>query len=493
MTASLLQAQAARSAASAARSIHSRMGASPPRSENVVAPLPPHHRQVIVPGTINLEDWLDDPDGGKASAPLLCVFTGSRQEEGTQLLEALEALGLSGTVRIQKRPCPMVTPGISQSSFLAFKVFTFDNHLRAAVWGGKKPSQPWRDIGGMRVYTHLDAAPPGEGQHRQLWAKSLASQGYWKRMSSPPRLTSRARLGCSPAQINEEPLAKARKSAAAELATCNIPGWSCIKGLHSYMNDDGIFVVAVVPEGGVNFPPASQGWAKIEDGDGMATRVVFDRWGLFWGPERARPAGLQTTGPQVPPRFYAAPESSGQEVPGPLAAPRAVPQPRVPETVPRTGSGATLEHTAGAARGVAQADQLKALMVQQAATFEARLKAVEERTIQALSMQQVTQREEASGWDSRFAALEKAAASTTARQDATYTLMAGMHQMLLDSAARSEAADTRRKRIWGGQGGHNARRKLLPTPPAAPSSASAAAAQQLSQSPVDNTQESEQG
>ena len=132
-------------------------------------------------------------------------------------------------------------------------------------------------------------------------------------------------------------------------------------------------------------------------------------------------------------------------------------------------------------------------MVQQAATFEARLKAVEERTIQALSMQQVTQREEASGWDSRFAALEKAAASTTARQDATYTLMAGMHQMLLDSAARSEAADTRRKRIWGGQGGHNARRKLLPTPPAAPSSASAAAAQQLSQSPEDNTQESAQG
>ena len=165
MAASLLRAQTVRATASAARSIHSRVGASPPRDESVDAPGSTHQRQVTVPGTIHLEDWLDDPDGGKASAPLLCIFTGTRQEEGTQLLEALEALGLSGTVRIQKRPCPMTTPGISQSSFLAFKVFTFDNRLREAIWGGKKPAQPWRDIGGLRVYTHLDAAPPGEGQH----------------------------------------------------------------------------------------------------------------------------------------------------------------------------------------------------------------------------------------------------------------------------------------------------------------------------------------
>ena len=134
--------------------------------------------------------------------------------------------------------------------------------------------------------------------------------------------------------------------------------------------------------------------------------------------------------------------------------------------------------------GPAQEGHLRALIAQQAAVFEERLKVVEARTLQAISDQQAVQQEAATGWDSRFAGLERAAATATARQDATYTLMAGMHQMLLDSATRSDAAHARRKRIWSGQGGHNARRKLLPTPPAAPHTAPVATAHPLTQSPV---------
>jgi hypothetical protein len=91
-----------------------------------------------------------------------------------------------------------------------------------------------------------------------------------------------------------------------ELGALNIPSWSCTKGLHSYANDEGIFVVAVVPEGGPNLPPTAQGWTKIEDGDGMATRVVFDRWGLFWGPEGPKPGDKQVER-RAQASFHAAP------------------------------------------------------------------------------------------------------------------------------------------------------------------------------------------
>ena len=130
----------------ASTSMHSRLGPllNPEHDR-------PVRRSVITPGRITQVDWIDDSTGGGGIAPLLCVYTGHRIRDGQLLIEAMEAQGWSGTIRIQKRGHPLTSASLEHC--FAFKVFSFTSDLRAAMWS-LNGRQPWRLLGGMKVYTH---------------------------------------------------------------------------------------------------------------------------------------------------------------------------------------------------------------------------------------------------------------------------------------------------------------------------------------------------
>ena len=255
-------------------------------------------RTVTVPGHIQLEDWLEDPDGNPSNkASLLCVFTGSRQEEGSHLLAGMEALGWSGTVRIQKRPYPMVIPargplGAAANAaeigeLLAFKMFTFDGTLRASMWGQNGTKQPWRDIGGIRVYTHLDAAPPGEAAQRQRWGAGLSITGFICNIGRIQPLSTRDKLKLTHQALITAPLEQARADAAQALMALQIPPWTCLKGIHTYVQDNAVMAVVVIRTDDEHRLITAPAWSKLGGDLQAVSRIVYDRWGLFWGPKLA--------------------------------------------------------------------------------------------------------------------------------------------------------------------------------------------------------------
>jgi hypothetical protein len=102
-------------------------------------------------------NWID-PRSDKPRANLLCAFTGSRDEGVALLTNELERRRLSGLIR-----CPQSAilghtydDEGARRSMSIHKVFTLDDHLKAALWppgaGGEQ------EMGGLTVYRSGNAA-----------------------------------------------------------------------------------------------------------------------------------------------------------------------------------------------------------------------------------------------------------------------------------------------------------------------------------------------
>ena len=208
---------------------------------------------------------------------MLCVYTGHLIRDGQLLIAAMEAQGWSGTIRIQKRGHPLTSASL-QNCF-AFKVFSFTSDLRAAMWS-LNGRQPWRLLGGMKVYTHLDAAPSGEVEQRAVWTAGLSARGY-ALDCGPPLAPAALRLLLSRPLAHEDALARAWQSAERTLHERRIPPWTCTMGGFPYIKDNRVRVALVPAEEHAHLLRDARGCSKLSEEQALS--LVADRWGAPTG------------------------------------------------------------------------------------------------------------------------------------------------------------------------------------------------------------------